>query len=399
MKVGLSCLILLSSTVLVFGCAGEKKPSQETSRDLAAKVDDWTVDKSQIEDVIAKLPPKQKEQFDSPGGRAEIADRFIEEELFFREGKRVGLEKDEEVRAKIDDAIRRILIAEYYNKYIEEAALPDEEEMHEHYELNKERYTSEEVVRAQHIFSTDREKLVKLKERIENGEKMTDLARKYSEDRLSKAEGGDLGYFNRGGYVRFVGRSRDFSDAVFALEPNVVSDPIKYERGYSIVMVREKRPPRLRPYDEVRDEIARTLRMQRINLVKEDVVEELKKRYEYENYYEKDLELLRRSPEELWNLAQESTDPYQRLRSYEEIVRRYPESDYAPQALFMIGFVYAEELSDRLLADRAFRLVLSNYPESDVSKSAEWMLKNLDKPLPEFRDIDELQKKISEESK
>jgi hypothetical protein len=33
-----------------------------------------------------------------------------------------------------------------------------------------------------------------------------------------------------------------------------------------------------------------------------------------------------------------------------------------------------------------------------VAESAKWMMENLDKPLPEFEDIEELQNKISDES-
>ena len=52
-----------------------------------------------------------------------------------------------------------------------------------------------------------------------------------------------------------------------------------------------------------------------------------------------------RTPEELWNLAQNSTDSYQRIRYYEQIVEKFPDNKYAPEALFMIGF--AEELKSR----------------------------------------------------
>ena len=81
-----------------------------------------------------------------------------------------------------------------------------------------------------------------------------------------------------------------------------------------------------------------------------------------------------------------------------ELVEKYPKSDYAPQALFMVGFVYAEELKDQFMADRTFNRVINEYKDSDVAESAKWMLRNLGKPLPDFENLDELQKKLSEES-
>ena len=113
----------------------------------------------------------------------------------------------------------------------------------------------------------------------------------------------------------------------------------------------------------------------------------------------REMSVVERTPEELWNLAQNSTDSQQRLRYYEQIVEKYPTTDFAPEALFMIGFVYAEEIQSPTDADRAFNRVINEYPNAEVAKTAEWMLKNLDKPLPEFEDLDDLQKKIEKEEK
>ena len=64
----------------------------------------------------------------------------------------------------------------------------------------------------------------------------------------------------------------------------------------------------------------------------------------------------------------------------------------------MIGFVYAEELKSMPDADRALTRVINDYPNSEIAATAEWMLNNLDKPLPEFEDLDDLNEKIGKES-
>ncbi|MCI0452469.1 MAG: tetratricopeptide repeat protein, partial [Candidatus Latescibacteria bacterium] len=71
---------------------------------------------------------------------------------------------------------------------------------------------------------------------------------------------------------------------------------------------------------------------------------------------------------------------------------------YAPQAMFMIGFVYAEELKDYLTADRTFNQLIEKYPESEMAQTARWMLDNLEKPLPKFEDLDDLNRQIEEKS-
>lgn len=389
-------VLLVAGVTVIAGCGQKKKVSTADDR-LAVKVDDWSVGRTILNQMVDNLPENQRAKYSTPEGKAEYADMMIEEELYHQEGLKQGLQKEESVQKKIEDATRRIIIAEYFSRYVSPKSIPADEEMHDYYENHKDKFTTQAVLRAQHIFSKDREKLVRLKKRIEAGEKMTDLAHQYSEDELTKKDGGDLGYFNPGGYVRFIGYSKKWSDAVFALEQGVLSDPIEFEKGYSIVRVNRSKPATLKSYEDVKEEIKRTISGDRIAQVRKDVVAELSQGREVENFLQEELDKIQRTPEELWNLAQTSTDSHRRLTTYNEIVDKFPESTYAPQALFMVGFVYAEELKDQYNADQVFSRVVREYPGTDIAKSAKWMLENLGKPMPDFENLDDLNKKISED--
>ncbi|MFH1755954.1 MAG: peptidyl-prolyl cis-trans isomerase, partial [Candidatus Latescibacterota bacterium] len=276
MKVLAQILFILLSGLLVLGGCGKgdgggDAADTDISR-LAAEVNDWTMTKDEIEAVIAKLSDSQKKRYDNDEGRADLTDRFLEEELFFQEGMKSDLENDESVQEKLKQAKRRIIIGEYYRKYIEEIAQPTEEEARQHYQENQDTYITPEIVRARHLFSKREEKIREMKQRINNGEKMTKLITEHSEDTLTKQDEGDLGYFNPGGYIRFVGYSQDFSDAVFALELGEVSEPIKWEKGWSIVYIEEKRPEKLKDFEEVKDEISQRVGRIRIEEVRRNVV-------------------------------------------------------------------------------------------------------------------------------
>jgi hypothetical protein len=60
--------------------------------------------------------------------------------------------------------------------------------------------------------------------------------------------------------------------------------------------------------------------------------------------------------------------------------------------------VYAEEVKDRTMADRTFTALMEKYPESEMAKTARWMVDNLDEPLPKFQDLDDLNKQIEKKS-
>lgn len=92
---------------------------------------------------------------------------------------------------------------------------------------------------------TDAEALAlaeELRQRILAGEDFAELAREYSDDTGSGAEGGDLDWFGRGAMVP------PFEEAAFTLDVGEISEPIKSQFGYHIIEVMER--DENRPKDE-----------------------------------------------------------------------------------------------------------------------------------------------------
>ncbi len=82
--------------------------------------------------------------------------------------------------------------------------------------------------------SDARNRLLQLKERIDNGVKFDELARLHSDD-ASAAKGGDLNWINPGDTVP------DFEKAMDALKPGEVSAPIQSPFGWHLIQVLERR--------------------------------------------------------------------------------------------------------------------------------------------------------------
>jgi parvulin-like peptidyl-prolyl isomerase len=397
-------IAVLAVAAVAAGAAGCSRESEERTssdnRGIVARVDDWTLTRATVDELIRSLPEPQRRKYETPAGRADLADRFIAEELFFREAQREGLEDSKWVEEQLAEARRRILISAYHRDFVEKEAGPDEQEIRDHYEANKHRYSSLPVYRAQHIFSKNNpDQLIELKKRVEEkGENFTTLAHRYSEDDLTKDAGGDLGFFNAGGYMSGIGFSRILGDSIPAMEVGKVHGPIKWERGYSIVLLNAKGGGELKPLEEVREEIARELVSQRVEQVQGVIVERVSANYDTHNYLREELGKTQRSAEELFNFAQGTDNSEERIGFFREIVEKYPNDAYAPQALFMVGFVYSEELSDFVQARAAFTELIDRYPSSEVAETARWMIDHLGEDLPEFESIDKLNEQVREKS-
>lgn len=75
------------------------------------------------------------------------------------------------------------------------------------------------------------EKILDIKKKLDAGEDFSALAKQYSDDPGSGANGGDLGSFSRGRMVR------PFDEAAFKLNVGEVSDIVKSQFGYHIIKV------------------------------------------------------------------------------------------------------------------------------------------------------------------
>jgi peptidyl-prolyl cis-trans isomerase SurA len=80
-----------------------------------------------------------------------------------------------------------------------------------------------------------KEKLIKLRERVVNGESFEAMARLYSEDPGSAKLGGDLGLHGRGELYA------EFEAVAFKLKPGDISDIVETEAGYHIIQSIERR--------------------------------------------------------------------------------------------------------------------------------------------------------------
>ncbi|EEK73468.1 MULTISPECIES: peptidylprolyl isomerase PrsA [Bacillus] len=111
-------------------------------------------------------------------------------------------------------------------------------------------------MKVSHILVKDEKTAKEVKEKINNGEDFTALAKQYSEDTVSKEQGGEIAGFAPGQTVK------EFEEAAYKLDAGQVSEPIKTSYGYHIIKVTDKKE--LKPFDEVKDTIRKDLEQQRL---------------------------------------------------------------------------------------------------------------------------------------
>ncbi len=147
-------------------------------------------------------------------------------------------------------------------------ALPDAE-LRAAYNASMDSFRMPDRVKAQHILiatqgKSDAEKKAALAKaqdllkQLKAGADFSELAKKNSEDPSNAPKGGDLDWFPRGKMVA------EFDNAAFALKPGELSGIVTTEFGYHIIKVNERENARVKPFEEVKADLAAELKKQRI---------------------------------------------------------------------------------------------------------------------------------------
>jgi peptidyl-prolyl cis-trans isomerase D len=144
--------------------------------------------------------------------------------------------------------------------YKKDVTLSDED-LQRFYRRHLDRYDIPDQVRASHILvripdeatTETREEKRAAAEKIladaRGGKDFAQLARTHSEDIGSAARGGDLGFFPRGSMVP------SFEATAFALAPGQISGLVETNYGYHIIRVEERIQARVKPLEEVKEEV------------------------------------------------------------------------------------------------------------------------------------------------
>jgi peptidyl-prolyl cis-trans isomerase C len=127
------------------------------------------------------------------------------------------------------------------------SALSDEAE-HKVYDEAIKQVKNEEEVHARHILVESEDEAKAILAQLKGGADFATLAKEKSKD-PGAAEGGDLGYFTKEQMVP------EFADVAFKLNKGQLSDPVKTQFGWHIILVEDKRIKPTPTFEQVKPQI------------------------------------------------------------------------------------------------------------------------------------------------
>ena len=309
----ISRLVLLLCALVSLALAGCGGGDEDVPADAVAVVDGEEIARSDYEALIAQAKQSyknQKRDFPAAGSqefqtlRNQAVQFLVQREQFAQEAENLDVDvTDKAVNARLEKILKQYFGGDKkkYEKQLKEQGISEQQvrndiraqiisekifaevtgdvkvgdaEINAYYEKNKAQYSQPESREVRHILVKTKKQADDLYTQLQNGGNFDALAKKFSEDTGSKANGGKL-TISKGQTVA------EFDKTAFELDKDEISKPVKTEFGFHIIQsLSETKAAKVTPLDQVKASIKQQLQQTEKNEAMTKWVDDLKQDYE-----------------------------------------------------------------------------------------------------------------------
>ena len=190
----------------------------------------------------------------------------------FSKGKHPVIKTQDDLRKEIANQIQFNLLLEEESR----AEIVTEEVAKKYYDKRQDLFQTEILLTASHILKMARtedelavaeKKIIEIRKQLQEGKDFIELVKQESDDAQNN---GHLGTFGKGRMVP------PFEKAAFALETGEISDPVKTQFGWHLILLHEKKEPEVTQFVDVKEKIIEYLGEKRKDAVFDQFLDRLK---------------------------------------------------------------------------------------------------------------------------
>ena len=166
-----------------------------------------------------------------------------------------------------------VLTSKLQESIIKDKGEVTDKDIADYYAKNKQRFAQPETRDLEVVLAAKKAKADAALKEIKSGKKWAAVAKKYSSDDASKAQGGKLPGVTKGQ------QEKTFDAAIFSAKKGVVTGPVKTQFGFYVFRVTKITPAKQQTLEEVKTTIKNLLQSQQQQKAINDFVKDYQKRY------------------------------------------------------------------------------------------------------------------------
>lgn len=230
---------------------------------------------------LAEQKQKMLEQFKDAQAKHQFLQGYLAQEILYRQALEEKFPEKPEVKKQLEELTRNVLAQQLMSDLIASRINITETDLQTYYEANKATYKDPRKARIRHLLVDQEQAAQGLIEKIKGGEDFAKLAKGSSLEEGTKDKGGQIDIdVTPGTYVPVVGNAPELNTAIFAAQSGSVLDtPFKTDKGWEVVKVDSIQPERQKSFDEVRQEVMRTLSTQKQQEVQTEYIQQMMDKY------------------------------------------------------------------------------------------------------------------------
>lgn len=315
-------------------------------------------------------------------GKKHYIEELAKSDVFYLDALANGLDKNPVVIKTVSQIERNMALRTVYNTLVTDAIDTSEEAVKKYYNENIKEFSTLAYRKIQTFGFDTKQTATKMRKKVKKlikKQKEEEINTLIAENSVYPAKDGILDHIYNNGIIPGMGKDEVYCNMVWDTKPKKLSKIFQNSKEkYVFFRIIEDVVATSKPFEEEKERVKKTLTRTLSKEQFENVKKELETKYALNKYPEK--MVVKLTAEEYFNKA-EAAQKRRRFNDaifyYDEVMKYHKNNKDDYKAMFMKGFLFAEELKDTEKAIVIFEEFLALYPDGDLSESAQYMLSSL----------------------
>jgi peptidyl-prolyl cis-trans isomerase C len=247
-----ACLILALASGPALAQSAAPAAAPAGGDPVVARVNGEALHRTDVIIAYQALSPETRQNFTLEQAYPQVINQLVSMIVIEQAARKAKVDADPFVKRRMALADDQILQDSYFNSILQKEITKDQ--LQAAYNQYAKDAPNREEINARHILLQTEDQAKDVIAQLKKGADFATLAKDKTTDPAGKASGGDLGWFGQGDL------DPDFTAAAFKLKKGEYSQtPVRTQYGWHVIMVVDRRPMKVLPYDQMAPRLAQQM--------------------------------------------------------------------------------------------------------------------------------------------